>query len=104
MLYGYLRFTLSYGDVEKLLIERGLDISYERVRSWVLKFGPMIARRLRQVRRDDRPDRGQADVSIQPSAASCLSLDQRLPKCQIEAAQRPRITESWRGHGADAMT
>jgi putative transposase len=43
----YLRFTLSYRDVEELLAERGLDISYETVRCWVLKFGPVIARRLR---------------------------------------------------------
>jgi putative transposase len=49
----YLRFTLSYRDVEDLLAERGLDISYETVRSWVLKFGPLIARRLR--RRRSRP-------------------------------------------------
>src|SRR6201987_1167317 len=34
----YLRFTLSYRDVEELLAERGLDISYETVRYWVLKF------------------------------------------------------------------
>ena len=40
----YLRFTLSYRDVEDLLAERGLDISYETVRSWVLKFGPVFAR------------------------------------------------------------
>jgi transposase-like protein len=46
----YLRFTLSYRDVEELLAQRGLDLSYESVRSWVLKFGPMIARRLRQSR------------------------------------------------------
>src|SRR5947208_10996595 len=45
-----LRFTLSYRDVEELLAERGLDISYETVRRWVLKFGPAIARRLRQRR------------------------------------------------------
>src|SRR5438445_13036853 len=32
----------------RLLGERGLDISYESVRSWVLKFGPMIARNLRR--------------------------------------------------------
>ena len=38
----YLRFTLSYRDVEELLAERGLDISYETVRRWVLKFGPPI--------------------------------------------------------------
>jgi len=36
----YLRFTLSYRDVEDLLAERGLDVSYETVRRWVLKFGP----------------------------------------------------------------
>ena len=42
----YLRFTLSYRDVEELLAERGLEISYETVRRWVLKFGPSIARRL----------------------------------------------------------
>src|SRR2546430_11594294 len=42
----YLRFTLSYRDVEEFLAERGLDISYETVRCWVLKFGPVIARRL----------------------------------------------------------
>ena len=46
----YLRFTLSYRDVEDLLVERGLDMSYETIRSWVLKFGPAIARRLRQRR------------------------------------------------------
>ena len=31
---------LSYRDVEDLLAERGLDVSYETVRRWVLKFGP----------------------------------------------------------------
>ena len=46
----YLRFTLSYRDVEELLAERGLDISDETVRCWLLKFGPVIARRLRRRR------------------------------------------------------
>jgi putative transposase len=35
----YLRFTVSYRDVEELLAERGLDLSYETIRRWVLKFG-----------------------------------------------------------------
>jgi transposase-like protein len=42
----YLRFTLSYRDVEELLAERGLNVSYETIRRWVLKFGPGIARNL----------------------------------------------------------
>src|SRR6201985_1619690 len=47
----YLRFTLSYRDIEDLLAERGLDVSYETVRSWVLKLGPIIAHRVRGSRR-----------------------------------------------------
>ena len=47
MVWLYLRFTLSYRDVEELLAERGLDISYETVRCWVPKFGSVIARLLR---------------------------------------------------------
>lgn len=46
----YTRFTLSFRDVEDLLAERGLDISYETVRRWFLKFGGPIARNLRQSR------------------------------------------------------
>src|ERR687898_77608 len=46
----YLRFTLSYRDVEELLAERGLDVSYETTRRWVLKFGPAFARNLRRLR------------------------------------------------------
>ncbi len=46
----YLRFTLSFRDIEDLLAERGLEVSHETVRRWVLKFGPAIARRLRQGR------------------------------------------------------
>ena len=44
----YVRFTLSYRDVEDLLAECGLDVSYETVRCWVLKFGLAIAKRLRR--------------------------------------------------------
>ncbi len=50
----YCRFTLSFRDVEELLAERGIDISYESIRSWVLKFGAAYARRIR--RRRPRPD------------------------------------------------
>ena len=59
----YLRFTLSYRDVEELLAERGLDVSYETVRRWVLKFGATVAQRLR--RRRPRPsDRWHLDEMV----------------------------------------
>ena len=46
----YLRFTLSFRDVEDLLTERGIAVSYETVRRWVNHFGPMIATHLRKRR------------------------------------------------------
>ncbi len=46
----YARFTLSYRDIEDLLAECGLDISYETVRRWFLKFGSLIGRNLRSAR------------------------------------------------------
>ena len=49
----YLRFNLSLLEVEEMLLERGIDVSYETVRRWIAKFGPQIARNLR--RRQARP-------------------------------------------------
>ncbi len=49
----YLRFTLSLRDVEDLLAERGVTVSYESIRRWVNHFGPLIAADLR--RRRTRP-------------------------------------------------
>ncbi len=46
----YFRFTMSYRDVEGLLAERGIDVSYEAVRIWVLKFGQVYAHRIRKCR------------------------------------------------------
>src|SRR5438309_4543522 len=65
----YLRFTLSYRDVEELLAERGLEVSYETVRRWVLKFGPGLARR----RRRSRPPRATGGTSTRWSFASRAS-------------------------------
>src|SRR5258705_1825416 len=50
----YFRFALSYRDVEDMLAARGIDVSYETLRRWALKFGSIIARKLRRGR--PRPD------------------------------------------------
>src|SRR5271155_342506 len=42
----YLRFTLSFRDVEDLLAQRGIAISYETVRRWVNHFGPPSLRKV----------------------------------------------------------
>jgi putative transposase len=46
----YLRFTLSFRDMEDLLAERGITLSYETVRRWVNHLGPMLAADLRKRR------------------------------------------------------
>ena len=42
--------SLKTNDVEDMLAERGIDVSYETVRRWALKFGAVIARKLRRGR------------------------------------------------------
>jgi transposase-like protein len=46
----YLRFTLSLRDVEDLLAERGITVSYESIRRWISHFGPLTAADLRKRR------------------------------------------------------
>ncbi|MEU0217982.1 IS6 family transposase [Streptomyces sp. NPDC006265] len=49
----YHRFPLSFREVEELMFERGVVVSYETVRRWCVKFGPAYARELH--RRRPRP-------------------------------------------------
>ena len=75
----YLRFTLSYRDVEELLAEQGLEISYETVRRWVLKFGPAFARNLRRPR---------------PKPSSTWHLDERVVSIQAQRVYLWRAVDS----------
>ena len=49
----YFRFQLSLRDVEELLAERGITVTYETIRAWCAKFGPSYAAGVR--RRRARP-------------------------------------------------
>jgi len=56
----YFRFCLSFRDVEELLFERGVSVTYEAIRKWCRKFGQSYANQLR--RRRPRPgDKWQMD-------------------------------------------
>lgn len=39
----YLRFNLSYRDVEELLVERGVEVDHVTVYPWVQRFTPLLA-------------------------------------------------------------
>ncbi|OHC97072.1 MAG: transposase [Sphingomonadales bacterium RIFCSPHIGHO2_01_FULL_65_20] len=51
----YFRFSLSLRDVEEMLAQRGIEVSYETIRCWTRKFGPLIAKRLRKRRPGPSP-------------------------------------------------
>ena len=44
----YFRFTSSLRDVEDLLAQRGIIVSYETIRQWCEKFGPEYAAKLKR--------------------------------------------------------
>ncbi|KQP89386.1 MULTISPECIES: IS6 family transposase [unclassified Methylobacterium] len=47
----YLRYPLSYRDIEELFLERGLEVDHSTLNRWVLAYAPLIEKRLRQFRR-----------------------------------------------------
>ena len=51
----YFRFTLSLRDVEEMPAQRGIEISYETIRCWTIKFGPKIAANLRRRKQPPSP-------------------------------------------------
>ena len=47
----YYRFNLSHRDIEDLLAERGITVSYETIRLWCIKFGALYSKRLKRKHR-----------------------------------------------------
>ena len=47
----YLRYPLSYRDIEEMLLERGLEVDHSTLNRWVLAYAPQIERRLRAFRK-----------------------------------------------------
>jgi len=74
----YARFTLSFRDVEDPLAGRGIDVSNETARRWLLKFGRLIAGNLRRGR---------------PRAGACWRLDEMV-------MMKARCSTSWSSHDA----
>ena len=51
----YFRYTLSLRDVEEMLAHRGIEVSYETIRAWTIKFGRQIAANLNALRKSPSP-------------------------------------------------
>jgi|ERR1700677_152847 len=106
--WPYLRFTLSLRDVEDLLAERGLAVSYETVRRWVNHFGPMIAADLRKRRPKPHTTWHLDEVYLKIDGVqskrnkhAALKLMRRLLK-KYAFAPEPLVTDHLRSYGAMA--
>jgi putative transposase len=79
----YFRFCLSYRDVEDLLFERRVVVTYEAIRKWCRKFGKQYANQLR--RRRPRPgdkwhrDEGAPRTHSQSAGVRCCTEDEGRP-------------------------
>jgi len=105
----YVRFGLSYRDVEDLLAERGLDVSCETIRQWVAKFGPAYAARLRS-RRSRASPRWHLDEMFVRIGGRQMYLWRAVddegevldlliqPRCDQKAARKP-IRKLLKRHG-----
>src|SRR5918994_1983881 len=70
----YLRYPLSYRDIEELFLERGLAVDHSTLNRWVLAYAPLIERRLRSFRKPQcgsiRVD--ETDIKIRGQGRSFL--------------------------------
>src|SRR5437868_2910418 len=64
----YFRFHLSFRDVQDLLAERGIVVSYEAIRQWCIKFGPTSCRAAKP---RASPDQRCSERARTPLAAHC---------------------------------
>jgi len=77
--WPYHRFPLSFRDVQELMLERGVDVSYETIRAWGDRFGQEYANQLR--RRGPRPgDKWHLECDVKSHALSGY-VDRRISRC-----------------------
>ncbi len=96
----YRRFGLSFRDVEDLLAQRGIIVTYETVRQWCQRFGSVYARKLRR-RRGRLGDTWHLDELFVTLQGRRQNLWRRYPILP-EAAEEPGMCPAPVDHGQAA--
>jgi hypothetical protein len=97
----YVRFTLSFHDVEGLLAERGILVSYETIRGWVNHFGPMVAGEVLDVLVQSRRNKRAAIVAkrrwclVLAAPHGIFNVQRRLTSARTHRAFRASATQTW---------
>ncbi len=92
----YYRFRLSLRDVEDLLAERGINISFQTVSEWAAKFGPKFPYQLRHRSRGQFADKWQLDevvVTIKGKSTgygepTLRTVTSSMPCCKAEGTRQ----------------
>ncbi len=90
----YVKYPLSLRNVEDLLAERGIDISYETVRFWWNRFGPMFAAEIRQ-KRIDTMKTLQKFSSVHASVHNHFNQDRHLISRENYKERRSAALAEW---------
>lgn len=106
----YFRFTLSFREVEELMLARGVVVSYETIRRWCAKFGQTYANQLRR-RRPQPGDKWYLDevfIKINGTLHTCGGRSTRTATCSTclsshaETARQPRRSSDGYSRGCGA--
>src|SRR5437879_3175899 len=86
----YFRFSLSFRDVEEMMAERGVVVSYESIREWCLKFGAAYAKRIRAygARPGDRWHLDEVFLKIQGKLQYLWRASTRTARCSTSSFSR----------------
>jgi len=57
----YHRYKLSLRDISELMLDRGVEVTYETLRQWNKTWGPVFAKRIRRIRRNPFTDKWHID-------------------------------------------
>ena len=55
VIWLYFRFNLSLRELEELMVERGVDVSYETIRRWIDSYGSVFAKRIKSRSQNPSP-------------------------------------------------
>src|SRR5271165_611244 len=92
----YLRFSLSYRDVEELLAERGLSVDHVTVWRWVQRYAPELDRRLRKrlkTTNDSWREEGDPNPSRTHQGTLCRRLNMPAPMI-IKRREREAVLQA----------
>ena len=91
----YLRYAVSYRDLEEILADRGVTVDHATLNRWVVKFAPLIAARAQSKKRPGATSwrMDETHIKVKGGWTTCtaqwIGMGKRLISCSLSAATWP---------------